>query len=126
MLAHFRLVYALLIAIPFVPRIEVGLTLMAMEGSWISRWIHVATAVGLAALYAAGEGSSYARPHRIPADLHLRRACRVLERLQPLGKADRLALLQSRAALRTVLRVALSLWADGSRAGFSRRLAIGA
>ncbi len=97
MLAVFLLVYALLIAVPFVPGVEVGLTLMAMEGPWIAPWIYAATVVGLAVAYGAGEGFSYPRLHRILADLHLHRACRLIERVQPLGKADRLALLQARA-----------------------------
>lgn len=97
MLALFLLVYALLIAVPFVPGVEVGLTLMAMEGPWIAPWIYAATVVGLAASYCAGEGFSYPRLHRILADLRLTRACRLIEMLQPLGKADRLALLQARA-----------------------------
>lgn len=97
MLALFLLVYALLIAIPFVPGVEVGLTLMAMEGPWIAPWIYVATVAGLAAAYAAGEGLSYHRLRRILADLRLTRACRLIDRLQPLGKADRLAVLQARA-----------------------------
>jgi hypothetical protein len=97
MLALFLLVYALLIAIPFVPGVEVGLTLMAMKGPWIAPWIYAATVVGLVAAYAAGEGFSYPRLHRILADLHLNRACRLIERLQPLTKADRLALLKARA-----------------------------
>lgn len=97
MLALFLLVYALLIAVPFVPGVEVGLTLMAIEGPWIALWIHAATVVGLSAAYAFGEGFSYPRLRRILADLHLTRASLLIERLQPLARDDRLALLQSRA-----------------------------
>jgi hypothetical protein len=38
-LAGLLLAYSVLIAAPFVPGIELGLTLMAMEGPWIAPWI---------------------------------------------------------------------------------------
>lgn len=99
MLVVFLLVYALLIGLPFVPGVEVGLALMAIEGPWIAPWIYLATATGLIAAYAAGEALSYPRLHRILADLNLTTACNLIDRLQPLGKADRLTLLQARAPL---------------------------
>lgn len=97
MLALFLLVYALLLAVPFVPGVEVGLTLMAMEGPWIAPWIYLATVAGLILAFAFGDGLSYPRLHRMLADLGLRRACRLIERLQPLDKAQRLQLLEQRA-----------------------------
>lgn len=97
MLALFLLAYALLIAVPFVPGVEVGVTLMLMEGPWIAPWIYGATVIGLTLAFAVGDGLSYPRLHRILADLGLRRACRMIERLQPLGKAERLSLLERRA-----------------------------
>ncbi|NJM84618.1 MAG: hypothetical protein HC844_21260 [Tabrizicola sp.] len=97
MLALFVLVYALLIAVPFVPGVEVGLALMAMEGPWIAPWIYVATAAGLIAAFAGGEGFSYPRLQRILADLRMGRARRLIEKVQPLGKEERLSLLQARA-----------------------------
>lgn len=97
MLVLFLLVYALLIAVPFVPGVEVGLTLMAMEGPWIAPWIYCATVVGLSLAFALGESVSYQRLHAIFADLHMRRACLLIELIQPLDKVDRLALLSNRA-----------------------------
>jgi hypothetical protein len=97
MLALLLLAYAVLLAIPFVPGIEVGLTLMAMEGPWIAPWIYLATSSGMTLAYVAGDQLSYPRLRRILADLHLRRATRLVERLQPLGKAERLDLLRARA-----------------------------
>jgi hypothetical protein len=96
-LALFLLVYALLIAVPFVPGVEVGLTLMAIEGPWIAPWIYLTTVAGLVLAFACGEGLSYPRLHRILADLGMRRACQLIERLQPLDKAQRLQLLEQRA-----------------------------
>lgn len=97
MLALFLLTYAVLIAVPFVPGVEVGLTLMVMEGPWIAPWIYAATVFGLTLAYAVGEVLPYPRLHRILADLRLRRACNLIDRLHPLGKAERLALLEQRA-----------------------------
>lgn len=99
MLAGFLLAYAVLIAVPFVPGIEVGLTLMAMEGPWIAPWIYAATVIGLTMAYLAGEFICYPRLLRMLADLRLHKACRLIERLQPMDKAERLVLLQERAPL---------------------------
>lgn len=97
MLVLFLLAYAILIAVPFIPGVEVGLTLMAMEGPWIAPWIYCATVVGLSLAFVLGESVSYRRLHTILADLHMRRVCLLIERVQPLNKADRLAMLQDRA-----------------------------
>lgn len=96
-LAGFLLVYALLIALPFVPGIEIGVTLMMMEGPWIVPWIYLATTIGLTVAFFAGEWMPYARLHRILGDLHLHRACRLVERVQPLSRLERLRILQDRA-----------------------------
>lgn len=96
MLAGFLLVYALLIAIPFVPGVEIGLTLMAMEGPWIAPWIYLATVAGLTSAFFVGETLPYARLHRLLADLRLHGACRMIERIQPLDRTARLRGLQDR------------------------------
>lgn len=97
MLAGLLLVYAMLIAVPFVPGVEVGLTLMAMEGPWITPWIYAATTIGLTTAFVAGFSMPYARLHRILADLHLSRACDFLDRVQRLDRHDRLRIVQDRA-----------------------------
>nr|WP_309502391.1 hypothetical protein [uncultured Roseovarius sp.] len=97
MLVALLLVYALLIAVPFVPGIEIGLTLLAVEGAWIAPWLYLATVSGLLIAYAAGEWVPYVRLHRILADLHMRRACALLEHIQPLSRAERVILMRGRA-----------------------------
>jgi len=97
MLVGFLLVYSVLIAVPFVPGIEVGLTLMAMEGPWIAPWIYLATVTGLGAAFAVGEWLPYARLRQILADLKLRRACGFIEGIQSLDRRERLSILQDRA-----------------------------
>lgn len=89
--------YALLIAIPFVPGVEIGLLLMTMEGAWISPIIYGATVAGLGLAYAVGEWMPYPRLQAMLADMRMRRACALLGRVNPLTREERVQLLQSRA-----------------------------
>lgn len=91
------LVYALLVAVPFVPGVEIGLTLMAIEGPWIAPWVYGATVAGLVLAYLAGEAMPLEPLRRALADLRLNRAAALLDRVHPLDKAQRLAVLQARA-----------------------------
>ncbi len=97
MLVALLLVYVLLIAVPFVPGIEIGLMLLAVEGAWIAPWLYLATIAGLLLAYGAGEWVPYARLHRILADLHMRRACALLEHVHPLSREERVMLLRDNA-----------------------------
>lgn len=97
MLILFLLAYAILIAVPFVPGVEIGLTLLAMEGPWIAPLIYLSTAMGLSLAYATGDRVPYARLHRIFEDMRLTRACRMLEAVAPLDRQDRLAALRASA-----------------------------
>ncbi len=97
MLVALLMVYALLIAVPFVPGIEIGLMLLAVEGAWIAPWLYFATTAGLLFAYGAGEWVPYARLHRILADLHMRRVCTLLERIHPLSREERVILLRDNA-----------------------------
>ncbi|MFZ7092666.1 hypothetical protein [Primorskyibacter sp. 2E233] len=97
MLSVFLLVYAILIAIPFLPGIEIGMALMAIEGSWIAPLIYVATLGGLTLAFAAGEWMPYERLYQIFKDLRMRRVCVLLKTVQPLDRQTRLDLLRDRA-----------------------------
>ncbi|WP_138933306.1 hypothetical protein [Roseovarius arcticus] len=97
MLVALLLVYALLIAVPFVPGVEIGLMLLAVEGPWMAPWLYLATIAGLLFAYGAGEWLPYARLHRILADLHMRRACALLEHINPLSREERVTLLRDNA-----------------------------
>lgn len=96
-LATFLVAYALLIAVPFVPGVEIGLSLMLMEGPWIAPLIYISTVAGLSLAHAAGEWVPHARLHRFFADLRLRQACRLLAAVEPLSRAERLNALRARA-----------------------------
>lgn len=97
MLVAFLFAYALLISVPFVPGVEIGLSLMVMEGPWIAPLIYVSTVAGLSLAYGAGEWVPYARLHRIFEDLRLKKACRLLEAVEPLSRTERLEALRARA-----------------------------
>lgn len=97
MLVVFLLAYALLIAGPFVPGVEIGLSLMVMEGPWIAPLIYGSTVAGLSLAYAVGEWVPDARLHRVFEDLRLKKACRLLEAVQPLSRTERLQALRARA-----------------------------
>lgn len=97
MLVIFLVAYAVLIAVPFVPGVEIGLSLMVMEGPWIAPLIYLSTVAGLSLAYAAGEWVPYARLHRIFDDLRLLRVCRLIEAVEPLSRDERLAALRAGA-----------------------------
>lgn len=91
------LAYALLIAVPFVPGVEIGLALMVMEGPTIAPMVYGATALGLTIAYCTGEWVPYRHLHRLFADFRMTGACRLLEGIQPLSRKQRLAALSDRA-----------------------------
>lgn len=97
MIAVVLLAYALLVAMPFVPGVEIGLSLMVMEGPWIAPLVYLATVTGLVLAFAAGEWVSYRQLRRVLADLHLARASRLIEAVEPLSRSERLEALRAGA-----------------------------
>lgn len=90
------LAYAVLIAVPFMPGIEIGISLLFLKGAEIAPFVYLATVLGLAAAFAAGRFTPYDWLHSILADLRLKRACALVERLAPMSRQDRLAHLTAR------------------------------
>ncbi|MCP5074010.1 MAG: hypothetical protein GY947_12055 [Rhodobacteraceae bacterium] len=90
------LVYALLIAIPFVPGIEIGLSLMLLQGPEIAPLVYVFTVLGLSLSYLAGRFLPYSYVKRVLSELGLRRASRLIDRIQPLSTRQRLDFLQQK------------------------------
>ncbi|OYX41422.1 MAG: hypothetical protein B7Z02_15755 [Rhodobacterales bacterium 32-67-9] len=88
--------YAVLIALPFVPGAELGITLMMVEGPVIAPFIWVSTFSGLALAYCVGSLLPYPALRRFLADLGLRRAGDLVGALQPLDRAARLDFLKAR------------------------------
>lgn len=96
MLAALLAAYAILIALPFVPGVELGISLMMIEGGSVAPYVYAATVVGLMLAYGAGRVTPYAALGQLFADLRLRQATRLIARLAPLTREDRLALLNTR------------------------------
>ena len=94
------LAYAVLIAIPFVPGVELGISLMVIEGWQIAPFVYLATVIGLTLAYCAGQKMPYATLRRILTDVRLNRAAELMARLEPLSGAERLALLRRRLPAR--------------------------
>ena len=97
-LAGLLLAYALLLAVPFVPGIEIGLTLLVMKGATVAPIVYVATVLGQTAAYLAGRFLPQGWLRDILADLRLRRAAAFLDRLAPLPREERLALVSDKLA----------------------------
>lgn len=114
-LAVLLIAYAILIAVPFMPGIEVGVSLLMLKGASIAPLVYAATVLGLLIAYAVGRLMPYSWVQRLFADLRLRKASDLVARLEPLGQDDRMAMLTTHAPkwLRPVLRsgryVALAL-----------------
>jgi len=92
----FLLLYALLIAIPFMPGIELGMSLLVMYGAEMALPVWGATMLGLMTAYLTGRYLPYARICRMLSDLRLTRAANWLNRIEDVPPADRLTLMQNR------------------------------
>ncbi|MFZ3583475.1 hypothetical protein ACOI1H_15060 [Loktanella sp. DJP18] len=90
------LAYAAIIAIPFVPAIEIAIALMVMEGPIIAPFVWLATVLGLLAAYVVGRRVSLDWLHGLFRDLHMIRACAMIYRIKTEPPENRLASLSDR------------------------------
>ena len=90
------LTYILLISIPFVPGIEIALSLMVIRGPDVVIWVYAATIMGLMLAFLAGRYLPYTHLHNIFRDLRMKRACELLDTIQPLSRTQRLGTLKNR------------------------------
>ncbi len=91
------LIYTLLIAIPFVPSVEIGLGLILVLGADLAPLVYLFTVVGLSSSFLVGCLIPESRLRKFLEELSLTRASRLVEKLQPLNTEQRLALLLSHA-----------------------------
>lgn len=82
--------YAILIAIPFMPGIEIGAALLLMEGARVAPFVYLATVSGLFLAFIFGRLVSLDWLHRSFRDLRMRRACHMVERIKTQSPADRM------------------------------------
>lgn len=94
--------YTLLMAIPFVPGVEIGLAMIGMLGPEIVLLVYLCTLVGLSISFAIGRLIPLASLSRLFADLRLHKASRLLSTVEPMNSEDRLAFLASASPSRYV------------------------
>ena len=90
------LALAALMAIPFVPGVEIAITLVILKGPVIAPFVYLATLFGLILAFLVGRLTPYPVLQRFFADFGMARAASLLDRLAPLDTAARLAILQDR------------------------------
>lgn len=93
LVALMLLAYAVLISIPFVPGIEIGLSLMVLRGYPVAPYVFTATFSGLALAYFAGRYLPYSWLQKTLSDLRLTRPSQFLETLQAMPPERRIDLL---------------------------------
>lgn len=94
------LLYALLLALPFVPGVEVGIAILAMQGPAAALPVYLATLGGLALSFGAGRWLPPGWVAGTFRDLGLDRAAALVGRAADLPPAARLALLRDRLPAR--------------------------
>jgi hypothetical protein len=96
------LAYVVLLAIPFVPGMEISLALFAMLGSSIALPIYVATVVALTIAFLAGRMVPARYVAALFGNLGLHRAQQLVQTLELLNAEQRLATLMDHAPRRLV------------------------
>lgn len=96
------LVYALLIAIPFVPGAEIGLAIVVMIGPSIVFLVYVSTIAGLTLSFLIGRIVPLNGLINLFDSLRLVRAARLLSQIEPMNRNDRLRFLISNAPSRII------------------------
>ncbi len=90
-------VYTVLIAIPFVPSVEVGWGLMLLLGADLAPLVYLFTVVGLSASYIVGRRVPESRLQTFLEEFSLTRASQLVGKLKTLDTEQRLSLLLARA-----------------------------
>lgn len=96
------LVYAALIAIPFIPGIEIGLTLIGMLGTEIVFLVYLCTLAGLSLSFLFGRLLSLNTLIALFDELGIHKVSKFLLTVEPMSMDDRLGFLVSKAPNRFV------------------------
>lgn len=96
------LAYALLLAMPFVPGVEIGLAMIGMLGPAIVFLVYVCTLVGLSMGFLIGRLMPLAGLAKAFANLRLYKMSQLLNTLAPMTGKDRLAFLVASSSNRYV------------------------
>lgn len=90
------IVYAVLLALPFVPGVEVGVALLIIQGAAAAPFVYLATVAGLVLAFVVGQTISLPWLTRSLHDLRLHRAAIWLERIDAVPRAQRLEAMQAK------------------------------
>lgn len=90
------LIYGVLIAIPFIPAIEIALALLVMNGASVAPLVYSATVLGLMLAFGIGRWVSLDWLQAAFRDLRMIRACRMLQRIKAQSPTERLHDLSAR------------------------------
>ncbi len=92
--------YSLLLAIPFVPGVEISLTLLAAFGKLVAVPVYLATIAGLSAAFLIGRLVPMGSLAALFTSAGLSKATALIRRLEPLGAKQRLDVLLENAPRR--------------------------
>ena len=92
--------YAILLAVPFVPGAEIGLGLIAMLGPPIALLVYLCTVIGLSLSFILGRLIPLSVLAHIAKDIKLKRTSNLLKAIEPLDQKERLAYLTKNAPKR--------------------------
>jgi len=87
------LLYALLIAVPFMPGIEVGISILIMRGPEVAPLVWSGTTLGLTLAYFVGRMIPLTTLRGVFRDLRLLRITDMIDQIAPLSANERLELL---------------------------------
>ncbi|WP_157888298.1 hypothetical protein [Neptunicoccus sediminis] len=96
MLLLILLAYALVIAVPFVPGVEIGFALMALQGAKIAPLVYLFTLIGLSLAFLVGHLLPYPVLSRFLAGFGLHRTALMVQDTEPLDLEQRTRLMKSR------------------------------
>lgn len=88
--------YALVLAIPFVPGVEIGIAILVLEGAKAAPIVYGATVVGLFLAFCIGQYAPLPRLIRVCEDLSLSRITNLLISIDSTPREDRLDSLHDR------------------------------
>ncbi|MDA0722384.1 MAG: hypothetical protein O2994_11995 [Proteobacteria bacterium] len=90
------ILYAIVLATPFVPGVEIGVALLIIQGAKAAPFVYLATVCGLSLAFVIGQYVSLLWLTRLLRGLLLHRLAGWLDRVDGLARADRLRLLQQK------------------------------
>lgn len=88
--------YAILLAIPFIPGVEIGIAILMLEGASAAPFVYLATVSGLLLAFCIGQYAPLSRMIQLCHDLYLHRVADYLERINQTPRADRLDAMHDR------------------------------